>query len=452
MCLQGLLVLLLGIISLHCAKSHPSSGADAYLYFNGALARGSDLSVGENTYLEARDICMNNEDCMGFTFKNPDKTPSERQKVYFKSGIAFNDDPNWNAYVKRPGAGNCTAVDGMDFSSGWVKTKFQQTTVDQCCSFCSAFRTACQAWIWDKVDRSCTIDNWFGETRAGIKEDSGKISGWGPGTDCVTVGIQQCNANEGCLAFSMGTADGKKYELELYTCTSGQSYNSGWTVYRKKDNFAIPFDNTKGDQNACSQTPLPMMRFTCSQSLVNDGQVVTLARCDPAKSRQKWSVDVPSNTMVSKAAGATETSSDNTIVSSSSKAARRPMADEEDRRADSAAHQRRLFEERNESVQTPVGAGAASMRARPPCDIGGAWAASGGGTYEIEMTGPSSFRMLSLSPTSWLTAVGIYTLDSVSGQPMAAVSFDDGRTDVGVSGLQVQPLYTVQNVLDPYNV
>jgi hypothetical protein len=435
-----------------------SVAADAFIYFNGALGAGSDLwnLYGVDTYQQARDKCLQSDDCVGFTFSGDDKTSKVPQPVYYKSGgISINGDPNWNAYLRRPGMDNCTAIDGMDFTNGWgtQKTVFQQTTADQCCSYCAAFRTACQAWIWDKSDHTCTIDNWNGDTKAGIAEDSGKISGWGPGTDCVTVGIQQCNVDPACLAFSMGTVDGKKYEVELYTCTVGQSYTSGWTVYRKKDNFAIPFDNTRGDQNQCLIKPL-MARFTCSQGLVNEGQYVSLATCDPNKARQKWSVEAGS-----------KASSD---VDELDHYHRRLTADEGTHtlvpahtiafminrdtlacaytmqccvhyavlthppcfhRTDHALPDHVIEVEIDVDPLAEVGVAASA--ARPPCDIGGAWAASAGATYEIEMSSSASFRMLSLSPTSWLTAVGTYTMDPISEQPMASVTFDDGRTEVG---------------------
>ena len=292
--------MLCGLLAAISQAAAGEVAADAFVYFNGALAAGNDLSVGENTYAQARQICLQTPACVGFTFKGTDKTPALATKVYYKSGVGINSDPNWNAYLKRPGMNNCTAIDGMDLSNpagtGRQTSVFQQTTADQCCGLCAAFRTACQAWIHDKRDLSCTIDNWWGSTHAGITFDNAKVSGWGPGTDCVTIGVQQCNADTSCVAFSMGTANGNRYEMELYSCTTGQTNNPYWTTYRKKDNFAIPFDNTIGNQHACSAPLLgPITRFTCAQNLVNDGQFVTLASCDPAIARQKWGADLPGN-------------------------------------------------------------------------------------------------------------------------------------------------------------
>ena len=69
----------------------------------GALGGGNDLEAGSYTLHDAWLHSLKMPACVGFTYQG---VPNQQGKVqcYFKSSAAGNADPNWQTYLKKPGA------------------------------------------------------------------------------------------------------------------------------------------------------------------------------------------------------------------------------------------------------------------------------------------------------------------------------------------------------------
>ena len=69
----------------------------------GALGGGNDLEAGSYTLHDAWLHSLKMPACVGFTYQG---VPNQQGKVqcYFKSSGAGNADPNWQTYLKKPGA------------------------------------------------------------------------------------------------------------------------------------------------------------------------------------------------------------------------------------------------------------------------------------------------------------------------------------------------------------
>lgn len=69
----------------------------------GALGGGNDVESGQYTLEEASLRCLSLPQAVGFTFQGSPNQPGKLM-CYFKSVAAGNADPNWQTYVKSPGA------------------------------------------------------------------------------------------------------------------------------------------------------------------------------------------------------------------------------------------------------------------------------------------------------------------------------------------------------------
>eukprot|EP01043_Picozoa_sp_COSAG02_P046577 COSAG02_NODE_4371_length_5442_cov_3.279057_4_plen_856_part_00 len=69
----------------------------------GALAGGNDIESGNYTLEEASLRCLSLPNAVGFTFQGRPNQPGKLM-CYFKSVGAGNADPNWQTYIKTPGA------------------------------------------------------------------------------------------------------------------------------------------------------------------------------------------------------------------------------------------------------------------------------------------------------------------------------------------------------------
>eukprot|EP01050_Picozoa_sp_SAG11_P016157 SAG11_NODE_2171_length_3723_cov_2.688466_1_plen_1049_part_01 len=91
----------------------PSAQTNAVLGFNhkiGALGGGNDITAGEFTLADAKQLATSISSCVGFTFHGSSPEFEGQRMVYFKNSCAGNDDPTWQTYFYSTDIDTSTAV------------------------------------------------------------------------------------------------------------------------------------------------------------------------------------------------------------------------------------------------------------------------------------------------------------------------------------------------------
>jgi hypothetical protein len=204
-------------------------------------------------------------------------------------------------------------------------------------------------------------------------------------------------------------------------------------MYRKLDNYAIPFENTFGGSNPDCLID-GVSEFICTQQQIPEGQAVGLTQCIATLPTQKWSLDVGGPPGSAIQATHMKNRHRRNLADASLKLAtpNTPPDSTTDSTTDSVgvgpsdASPAELLGKAGGDQVT------AEQQARePPCTIGGAWKA-GSAFFEIAMETQFSFQMLALSPQDWLTASGTVTTPPDGTSPKLTVVYDNGKTDKGV--------------------
>ena len=142
----------------------------------GALGAGNDISVGSYTLHDAWLHSLKIPHCVGFTYQG---VPNQQGKVqcYFKSSAVGNADPQWQTYLKKPGAGltvhqhlpvaapalpagvqllstNCP----NDFVDSSVKPR-DGLTLEQAVEWCRSLPDCAGMWYYDN-GRTCPKAHW----------------------------------------------------------------------------------------------------------------------------------------------------------------------------------------------------------------------------------------------------------------------------------------------------
>jgi hypothetical protein len=61
------------------------------------------------------------------------------------------------------------------------------------------------------------------------------VMGWGAGTDCTQVAINECNQAHRCTSIGLRSVDGLRFKVQLLNldqCDGDLERLSGWTMYR----------------------------------------------------------------------------------------------------------------------------------------------------------------------------------------------------------------------------
>lgn len=89
-----------------------ATGDPTYKHVVGSMPAGHDVVPPRNiSYADAVDLCNSLQGknpgssadpwpCMGFTFEGANFAPFKPVKMYFKSSLTVNSDPEWQSYIK----------------------------------------------------------------------------------------------------------------------------------------------------------------------------------------------------------------------------------------------------------------------------------------------------------------------------------------------------------------
>jgi hypothetical protein len=84
---------------------------------------------------------------------------------------------------------SCPYSNGWNFNNRETATLTAQSEAE-CCAICNTAQ--CQAWTWDYFTNECVLKEWDDYPRP-IVAQSAMSYGWGPNTDCISVGSHYCN-------------------------------------------------------------------------------------------------------------------------------------------------------------------------------------------------------------------------------------------------------------------
>ncbi len=148
----------------------------------GALGGGNDVSAGSYTLHDAWLHSLKIPNCVGFTYQG---VPNQHGKLqcYFKSSVAGNADPQWQTYLKKPGANMAqvspqAAAGGMAVAApalpagvqllstnhpvdevGSVAQPRNGLTLEQAIAWCRSIPDCAGMWYYDN-GRTCPKAHW----------------------------------------------------------------------------------------------------------------------------------------------------------------------------------------------------------------------------------------------------------------------------------------------------